>query len=451
MSGKYPNLPVKNISEKNNEPQYSCSPNVDYLLALQSQYINNLQKQVYYLESELKYFKTYIKESGKCHPGLITEMEKVIDKLMETEKTNRCLQDEVDCRQLIITKLKNEKSMIKNEMKIAEENHMSEKTTWIGEIVELRKVNNQLKDTIDELEQSLNSFKIRESATNKKLLEKEASIKQLTEELSTTRDMIEELEQNIKIQQEQFYKGKFKTEKTDSKIADNTIKLKKEIQRLQLKLMQVEQELENEKVLNEKLIEIRDNSVSAQLELESELIDFKSKLEKEEHERARVEDLHEDLLKELAEIKAYDIQQKALIERQKRAMETNKEQQEDLETKLSEEYLQKLEQEQKVNELQNKIDSYTRKIKECLEENSIFQRDNILLNDKILFLEEKMKLKEEEIEKMKQQILEMKQSVDLVLKQNEAAVQIQDCRWHHILQLANGIQQLSKDAMCEKC
>lgn len=204
-------------------------------------------------------------------------------------------------------------------------------------------------------------------------------------------------------------------------------------------------------MINEKLIKSRDASVSTQMELQDELIDFKSRLEQEEYEKDRIEKMHEDLLNELAEIKSYDIQQKAMIEQFKKAIENNKEQQQELETKLSDEYLQKLEHEQIINELQNKIESHTQKMEAYIEENSVLQRDNILLKDKISFLEEKIKMKNEETEKMKQQILEMKESVDLVLKQNEAALQVQDCRWNHILQLAKGIQQLSKDAISEKC
>lgn len=123
-----------------------------------------------------------MEESGKCHPRIITEMEKMVDKLIEAEKKINSLKDEICRHESLIIKLRNEKSTINNEMKIAEENHLREKTAWVEEIVQLRKKADQLRDIITELEQKLSDSKSQQNAANKKILENESYIKELTEQ-----------------------------------------------------------------------------------------------------------------------------------------------------------------------------------------------------------------------------------------------------------------------------
>ncbi|XP_044281144.1 trichohyalin-like isoform X2 [Varanus komodoensis] len=123
--------------------------------SIESEYIKNLQQQVYFLELEANFLREQAKKATNLQPLIASEMEHMLQKLQELQSQSDGLQLELKRKKSGLNLLKIESQRLGNEINVAKELHLKEKQVLVEEILELKRKKEQEERQISAKEEEI--------------------------------------------------------------------------------------------------------------------------------------------------------------------------------------------------------------------------------------------------------------------------------------------------------
>uniref|UniRef100_A0ABM5G697 Uncharacterized protein isoform X2 n=1 Tax=Pogona vitticeps TaxID=103695 RepID=A0ABM5G697_9SAUR len=106
---------------------------------VESEYIKNLQQQIYFLELEANFLREQAKKATNFQPRIASEMEHIRQKVQELQSQSDGLQLELKRKESGLQMLKLERERLSNQITVADETYSKEKQTLVEKIVELKR------------------------------------------------------------------------------------------------------------------------------------------------------------------------------------------------------------------------------------------------------------------------------------------------------------------------
>ncbi|XP_067874354.1 myosin heavy chain, clone 203-like isoform X2 [Heterodontus francisci] len=164
------------------------------LASVETEFIKNLQQQIYYLELEANFLRDQTKKSAMLQPKVKSEAERMLQKLQEMCSQVDGLRLELKRKEANLSMLQTEKERLSNQLNLSDDFHLKEKQSLVDKIVQLKKMK-ELSDrelSHKEMELLQNKQELERQLTNLKNNEHKVSIiKQQIEQRSEQEKVIE--------------------------------------------------------------------------------------------------------------------------------------------------------------------------------------------------------------------------------------------------------------------
>ncbi|XP_072267111.1 uncharacterized protein [Pyxicephalus adspersus] len=114
--------------------------NTEQFLLIESEYIKNLQKQVYLLELETSFLRKQARKATQDQPRLTTEAEQMVAELKELQSLISSMQLELAMKENSISVVKGELEAQRRHLHNVSDNHMREKTVLVEDLTQVKKL-----------------------------------------------------------------------------------------------------------------------------------------------------------------------------------------------------------------------------------------------------------------------------------------------------------------------
>lgn len=446
-----PPLSAKNLNmkhcygdqEKNKE---ICQSDVDCMVESQAQYIENLQQQIYVLENEVGYLRTYLHESNKQHPSMIAEGEKMVKKLAECHNEIKSMKVELKKKQTIVDMVRSERDRIQRYKEELEEKFRKEKCRLLEEIISVRKERDAEMEKSADLEQQLQNWKQNERNLQETVDSSKISLEQKEREKLHDKEIISTLLQEKELLQKEVLQMRMIEQAKPNKGAETIMALKETIQELHEMSEACKRSAEHEQLLRERLSEDNSKLIKRYAELESEFAEVKARLREEEIRRTSLEKLHLSTVVEASEAKNRDESLKQEIDQLNEKLKEESEHSYNLALRLADEQRFKAREEERYSHVSKKFEHKEEQMKQREIENIELMRDNTFYKEQVLQLKEQVKTREDEVVNLKQKVQEMQVNVEEFIQSTQNANRLAGERWKQLGQLAQGITALTSIA-----
>nr|XP_034965127.1 thyroid receptor-interacting protein 11-like isoform X2 [Zootoca vivipara] len=169
--------------------------------SIESEYIKNLQQQIYFLELEANFLREQAKKHTKLQPLIASETEQMLRKLQSYFDG---LQLELNRKESGLNILKTEREQLSNQINMADERHSKEKQALVEEIIapKRQKEQNDREISAKEVEilcaqQELEQQQMNLSNTEHTILVLQAKVKQRSEQQKTVELQLSEKRQEL--------------------------------------------------------------------------------------------------------------------------------------------------------------------------------------------------------------------------------------------------------------
>ncbi|XP_028579152.2 uncharacterized protein LOC114594115 [Podarcis muralis] len=172
--------------------------------SIESEYIKNLQQQIYFLELEANFLRDQAKKHTKLQPLIASEKEQMLQKLQELQSYSDGLQLELKRKESGLNILKTEREQLSNQINMADECHSKEKQALVEEIIapKRKKEQNDRQMSAKEVEilraqQELEQQQMNLSNTEHTILVLQAKVKQRSEQQKAVELQLSEKRQEL--------------------------------------------------------------------------------------------------------------------------------------------------------------------------------------------------------------------------------------------------------------
>ncbi|XP_038655660.1 early endosome antigen 1-like isoform X4 [Scyliorhinus canicula] len=110
------------------------------LTSVETEFIKNLQQQIYYLELEANFLRAQTKKSFILQPKVELEAERMLHKLQEMRSQVDGLHIELKRKEANLYMLQTEKERLGKQLKLSDDLHLKEKQSLVEEIVQLKRM-----------------------------------------------------------------------------------------------------------------------------------------------------------------------------------------------------------------------------------------------------------------------------------------------------------------------
>lgn len=442
-------LPTKQLNVKQSQDAKRKNSSMylvdtDQIVESQAEYIDNLQQQIFLLDSEIGYLKTHLIECNKHHPSMVAEGEKMVKKLAEHQKEIQYTKIELKKKQTTIDLLCSEKDRVSRYSEELEEKVCQEKGALLEELVARRKEFDVLAENQSKSERLLQEQKQKERSLQEDMDNLRIEMEQIKREWARDKDLINGLKESKEKLQAELFEVKAINESKDAQKREEAIKeLKSKIEEAEEQMEMIQQTSEHERLLRTRLSEDNAQLIKRHAQLEAELAEIKATLREEQSLRASLEQVHLSTVLETAEAKSRDASLKEEIERLGTVYKEENQHSLKLALQLSEEQRFKMREEEKCVHLQERFEQLEQRMASREKENTQLARDNTYQKDQISHLKQQLQSRDQEVYCLKQKVQEMQVSVEEFIQSNHAASRIAGERWKQLQQLAQGIQALT--------
>ncbi|XP_026521802.1 spindle pole body component 110-like [Notechis scutatus] len=421
------------------------------LLCIESEYIKNLQQQIYFLELEAKFLREQTKKAIHTQPFLACEMEHMLQNL----QTLQCKADSLDLelrrKKDGLNMLMMERNQLNNQISMANEQHLKEKQGLIEEIRQWKKKKAEKDEQISgkqieityakqELEEQQMNLKNKEqtilmlktkvtqqldrqkamelqlSEKKKEFLEMQSAIHEMEEKiLKKTAAMHEqithELRNEISFLHHQIRERELLAEQDRllrSKIADDYAVLTKENNLLQSRFLELVKQMNIERVLKEEMYTTHSMSIAQFLTVKDQ-----------EEQLQREIKTHQDLLKQ--EMSTFqELEDKiSLLEKRSTTVDLN------------------------IATLSSRIAEVRAMLEKEEDDNIELKRENSLLIDFASNLKKQLAGKENSLLEASNKMLGLDEAISALKMKHTLHQSLQSEKWDKVSKMANTMMKLS--------
>lgn len=420
------------------------------LATVESEYIKNLQQQVYFLELEANFLRDQAKKADVLSKHSVAdEASKWKRRLADVEAEQNSLKSEIRRKEIEAEAAELERRQYVKELRSLKENASNEKGHLLDEVSSLRNKLDTSQLNIKRLELQLDSAEEGKSMQTSKSIDTESKLAvvrdQLDRTLTTNKELRSELvDKKLEIkqfkQQLQDLESKYLTQATELKEAA-IIDMRGKLADMRVRMRELEVTSDLDKSLKEKALEDSNNSTKTCAVLREEIYDIKTQLQKERqlYEKQSVKrSIDSD---EIASLKYENKMIQDELDSAKESLSKEK--------KRSKEYLSKLAEtdadlsNNRVNEthLRNKLADLEITKDSKFQEVSSLRKDKNLLLDQVIDLQAKLDLKTSEVSNLNSEIDFLKSKVSDLASEARLNKSLESRRWEDIENMAEKIHR----------
>ncbi|CAH1772500.1 unnamed protein product [Owenia fusiformis] len=418
---------------------------------VESEYIKNLQQQVYFLELEANHLREQARKATDMHPQMSAEAERMLGKLRQMQAQVDGLHLEVARKDSNLNSISTEKSRALDRLREEEDAHNREKRLLMEDLVNLKKEKTMLetehsrKDTqmiearseMDKSAQALRNAEHKISILRSQLDQRIEQHKLTQLALEEKRSDMLRTESNLRELEEKYYSS-------NVILHDKTVNdLREEVQMLRQKLKETEMKADQDRYLRTKLSDDSSHLVSENSLLNQQVIELRNQVERERSLRENIDVRKSQNITELVhaneKIKQIQFevnQTKALLQSEQDRCRSLMEQLSKAESLNSSIQLNQSSTQSRLAEVQG-VHSVTES------ENTSLRRDKMLLVDHVSELTKQVQDKEQEILRLRNHIFTLENKVGSIEKMKETETEMHSRKWEEFEKLADSMRSLS--------
>uniref|UniRef100_A0A0B7AFD6 Uncharacterized protein n=1 Tax=Arion vulgaris TaxID=1028688 RepID=A0A0B7AFD6_9EUPU len=421
---------------------------VTELATIESEYIKNLQQQIYYLELEAGYLREQARKATEMHPHMTLEAERMLTKLKDMQLEMDKMELELKRRESSIGIHTSEKDRLADILQIEKENRQRDKRLMTEELVTMKKEkdrlerelahkNEQIRNATTELDTSAHALHNAEIKINTL----KAQLEQRVEQHNITQLALEEKRAALLTVEIQLREIEEKYITSAVAIKDKlTHDLRGEIRMLHQKVNEAELGAEKDRFLRDTVSDdmaslVRENSV-----LNQQVLELSQRLDRERELRISADQQQSRQIAEMVTLKdklhENDILRDQLrLEQDKARQYLDQLTNEGTSSKKSEHELSTIRSHLKeVEEMNRIVDS----------ENAQLRKDKVLLVDHVAELHKKAEEKDRELLTLRNRGEDLETRLRGVDLQKSLELTQQSQRWDEFSRLADSMKSLSQ-------
>ncbi|XP_030046038.1 myosin-11 isoform X1 [Microcaecilia unicolor] len=419
--------------------------NLDSLTTIETEYIKNLQKQVYLLELETSFLREQAKKATNIPPKITSQAEKVLAKM-------KVLQSEINTVQLELNKKENgteafkaENEILQMQLQSLSDANTREKLFLIEDVTNLKKLNAitthyiahkeaELAKIQQELWKTISSVKDKEHNIN--LLETQLH-HQIQQHQSTEAKLVEKRSEFLRLQT-CLHQLEEKYSNSSQSMQDQISKdLRKEADKLRQQLKEKELSADEDKYLCNKIAEKCEYLTKENGFLRSQVLENTNHLQREQQLRLDENNSQSRRISELASEKEKERHFELMLSHLKRLV-----QDESQKVLNAHEQLRRIQQGRRYGELngqslQNQLSDLKKRHSRVQLENSQLRTDKAQLVEHISQLHKKVAKKEEEIRNMHGHINSLSHDLNNMMSQVDMDKSLQQGGWKEFVKTTN--------------
>ncbi|XP_015669624.1 kinectin [Protobothrops mucrosquamatus] len=421
-------------------------------LRIESEYIKNLQQQIYFLELEAKFLREQTKKAINTQPLLACEMEHMTQNLQTLQCKANGLELEMKRKKDGLNMLKMERNQLNSQISMANEQHLKEKQGLVEEIrqwkrekdeqisakhIEISYAKQQMEEqqmNLKNKEQTILMLKTkvtqqleRQKAMELQLSEKkkqclavQSAVHELEEKiLKKTAAMHEqithELRNEISFLHHQIHERELLAEQDcllRSKIADDYAALTKENNLLQSRFLELVKQTDIERVLKEEVYTTHSASI----------VQFLTVKDQEEHLQCEIKRYQDLLEQEMSTFQ--ELEDKiSMLEKRSTTVDLN------------------------IATLSSRIAEVRAMLEKEEQDNIELKRENSLLIDFASNLKKQLAGKENSLLEASNKMLDLDEAISALKMKHTLHQSVQSDKWDKISKMANSMKKLSNSVM----
>ncbi|XP_038655659.1 A-kinase anchor protein 9-like isoform X3 [Scyliorhinus canicula] len=421
------------------------------LTSVETEFIKNLQQQIYYLELEANFLRAQTKKSFILQPKVELEAERMLHKLQEMRSQVDGLHIELKRKEANLYMLQTEKERLGKQLKLSDDLHLKEKQSLVEEIVQLKRMK-EIMDTEfshKEMEFLQSKQELERQLANLKSNEHKVTIiKQQIEQRSEQEKMIEtQLGENslelLKVQsahhemEEKYYSM---TATMQNKITHD---FRDEIRQLHQQLREKEVMREQDRFLRSKMADDCAAINKENVMLHSQTLELNKQLERERMLKEETDFCRTSSAVQLITVKGREEQLRYEVKRHKELLETEKRKFKQLMEKIL--LLEQGKTSVELNEatVRSRVAETENRFANGKEENLQLKRDKTLLVDLITDLQNQLSNKEEELSRIYSEIQLFDQDITTLKSQNALQQSLHFEKWQELSGVSSSMMELT--------
>ncbi|XP_019375562.1 PREDICTED: kinesin-like protein KIF15 isoform X1 [Gavialis gangeticus] len=427
--------------------------------SIESEYIKNLQQQIYFLELEASFLRRQTKKTTDLQPLIVSETKHVFKKIQELQTQADGLHLELKQKESSLNMLQADRERINNHINVANERHSKEKQALVEEIIELKKRKEQTyRETSDkEMEilhakQELEQQETNLSNSEQKVLAIQSKLKQRSEQQKAVEVRLSEKRMELLKLQTAVREMEDKIFKKTAVIQDQiTCNIRGEISFLHQQVRERELLAEQDRFLRNKMMGDYASLTKENTMLRSQLLELKKQLDIERALREESYTSHSSSITQLLTMKEHEEDLQHKIKRHQELLMQEKNNFQDLMKKI-----RILEKERTSLDLSiATMNSRTAELKGMLakeeQDNIELQRDKALLIDLVSNLQNQFTFsslqlvgRDSKLSQASNMMLELDENISALKRKHELHQSLQSEKWQEISKMASSMRKLTK-------
>ncbi|XP_074846725.1 uncharacterized protein LOC142011336 [Carettochelys insculpta] len=420
--------------------------------SIESEYIKNLQQQIYFLELEANFLREQTKKATDLQPRITSETEHLIQNLKELQSQADGLHLELKRKEASLNILKTDRERINNQINFADELHSREKKALAEEIMQLKQRKVQADGPFSEKEmellrarQELEQQQTNLSNCEQKILVIKSKLKQWSEQQKA-------IELQLSEKRKELMKAQFAVHEMEDKIFKNTEMMqdrithdiRSEIRFLHQQLRKKDLLAEQDRFLRSKMMDDYASLTTENAVLRSQLLELNKQLNIERALREESCTSKSSSFTQLLTVKDHKEHLKHEIKIHQELLQQEK--------KTLQDFMEKIHiLKQGSTSLDLNVATMCSRIAEMKgmldkeeQDNTELQRDKALLVDLVSSLQNQLVGRDNELSQTSTKMLQLDQDISALKTKHVLHQSLQSEKWQEISKMARSMRKLTK-------
>nr|CAB3231367.1 citron Rho-interacting kinase-like [Phallusia mammillata] len=415
---------------------------------VESEYIKNLQQQIYFLELEAEYLREQAKKATDIQPKITKEADRMMYKLKDMQSDMDGMKLEISRKDANISMLGNEKLRLSGELNATEDNYRREKQLLTEEVIQLKKMREvadrdiSLKDSEivslrQELERTAAELRHEKHAHN--LLN--AQFNQRVGQHEQTHSLLEEKRAECLRKQSEMHLLEEKFNTSTMAIHDKiTRELTDEIRSLRQQLRSTELTANQERILKDKLSGDVSKLSLENASLQTRVLDLTKQLDREWLIRDEKDSRAMTHSSKITELKGTEQVLQLEVKKMREMLESERRKFHELESLMLKAQDGMSSSKFHNRTLQSKYEELDMRFVRCNDDNAQLRKDKQILVEHVSQLQKKLDLKEAEIQRLESHMYTLQQDVSGLRKEIDKSKTLQSQHWDKVSRAAESLR-----------
>jgi len=415
---------------------------------VETEYIKNLQKQIYFLELETEFLRSQAKQATDIQPRITKEADKMMFKIKDMQVDIDGMKLEITRKDATISMLKNEKHRATNELCSLDESTRREKNLLTEDVIQLKKMkevadldiarkDGEIVGLQQQLEQTLADFRHEKHAKN--LLQ--AQLDQRINQHNQTSLLLEEKRQEVLHKQTQMHYLEEKYSKGTLAIQEKiTRDLKDELQSLRGQLRQAEFQAEQDRIVKEKVVENVSKITQENISLQTQVLDLSRQIDHESLIRNERDAQAQKHSSQIARLRGQEEVLSLESKKFQELLENERQKYLTLEAQLMKSQDTLTTRDYRTKTLESRTEELEARFARIDEDNVQLRRDKVLLTEHIAQLQKQLEVKQKEVLQMENHMQTLQGDVSTLKSEIQLAKSTHSENWSRLSKAAGTIE-----------